>query len=92
MLMWLCVYIYMCANELHVQAYRGRDLSTLFLKQSLLIKPGTYQLTRLVGQLTLGICLSLPFLHCSYRPMMQGFTWVLETQTHVFMIMQNVLY
>lgn len=94
---WSCVCIYVCIHlcvckRTTCQTYRGGNLSTLFLRQGLLIKPGTHQLTRLVGQLTLGICLSLPFQHCSCRPMMSGFAWVLETQTHVFMIMQKVLY
>lgn len=97
MLVWSCVCIYVCIHLCvckwtTFQTYRGGNLSTLFLRQGLLIKPETHQLTRLVGQLTLGICLSLPFQHCSYRPMMSGFAWVLETQTHVFMITQKVLY
>lgn len=35
MLVWLCVCIYVCANELHAQIYTDEDLSTLFLKQGL---------------------------------------------------------
>lgn len=41
MLVWLCVCIYLCANNLHAQICTDEDLSILFLKQGLLLKPGT---------------------------------------------------